>query len=274
MKFIETKGARVPALGFGTWDLRGVACERAVATALGVGYRHIDTAQMYENEEAVGRAIAASGVDRGAIFLTTKIWHDRLAPGMLERAADDCLRRLGVEYVDLLLIHWPSDAIPLAASLAALATVKAAGKARHIGVSNFPAALLARACNEHGADLLCDQVEYHPFLAQNAVLAETRPRGMMLTAYCPLAQGRVAETPELIAIGRRHGKTPAQIALRWLVQQDLVAAIPKAASEAHCLANLEIFDVALDAAEMAAIAALARGQRLVDPAFAPRWDPA
>jgi len=264
----------MPMLGLGTFDLRGDDCERAVAAALAMGYRHLDTAAAYGNETAVGRAIAASGVPREEIFLTTKVWYDSLRADALRRSADDSLARLGTEYVDLLLVHWPNDAVPLEESLAALAALEAAGKARAIGVSNFTVRHLRQAAAS-GAALVANEVEYHPYLNQDALLAEMRPRGMILIAYCPLAQGRVASDPTLAAIGARHEMSAAQVALRWLIQQPLVAAIPKAGSERHMAENLAVFDFALDEREMAAISALgAANRRLVSPSWAPRWDAA
>lgn len=272
MIHIETKGARIPALGLGTWPLRGAECERSVRFGLDIGYRHIDTAAKYDNEAEVGRAIAASGVARQDIFLTTKVWSDALRDGELQRSAERSLKTLGQDYVDLLLIHWPNAAVPLRESLAALAAVKAKGRTRHIGVSNFPVALLKDAVESCGADMICDQVEYHVGLSQRPVLSYLRPRGMMLTAYSPVAKGGVGSDAVLKRIAARHEKTPAQIALRWLVQQDGVAAIPKASNPRHAQENIAIFDFSLTPAEMAEIAAIGGDDRLIDPAHAPKWD--
>ena len=272
MRYVDVQDGRVPALGFGTFGIRGEDGVRATATALEIGYRHIDTAQEYDNEAEVGRAIDGSGVERGKIFLTTKIWPDRIGDGDLQRAADESLERLATGYVDLLLIHWPSPTIPLGESLGALAQVKAAGKARHIGISNFPVALMREAVETHGAGVVCNQVEYHPFLDQRRLIDDARARGLFVTAYCPLAQGEVDGDPTLGAIARKHGKSPAQVTLRWLVDQDGVAAIPKAASEAHCRANFDIFDFALSDADRAAIDGLRGSRRLVSPDFSPDWD--
>lgn len=272
MKYIDVQGGRVPALGFGTFAIEGEDCVRAVAMALEIGYRHIDTAQEYGNEVEVGRAINGSGIDRDDIFLTTKIWPDRIGDGDLQRAADERLERLATAYVDLLLIHWPSPTIPLGESLKALAEVKAAGKARHIGISNFPVMLMREAVETHGAGVVCNQVEYHPFLDQRRLIDDACALGLFVTAYCPLAQGKVDGDPTLSAIARKHGKTPAQVTLRWLIDQDGVAAIPKAASEAHCRANFEIFGFALSDGDRAAIDALRGARRLVSPGFAPQWD--
>ena len=273
MKELEIKGARVPALGFGTWQLSGRGCTEAVRHALELGYRHIDTAQMYGNESEIGRALRDSGVVRGDIFLTTKVAPGNLAAAALRRSAEESLKRLGVDQVDLLLIHWPTGEAPLGATLDALAKLRAEGKTRFIGVANFTVKLLAEAVEKHGADILCNQVEYHPFLSQRPVLAALQRYGLMLTAYTPLARGEVQRNAALAAIGRRYGKTAAQVALRWLVDQPSVAAIPKAANRAHAAANIDIFDFALEAKDRAAIDAMRGNHRIVDPGWGPHWDP-
>ena len=263
---IVRQGARMPALGLGTWDMRGQAAVDAVSRAIGLGYRHIDTAQMYENEAEVGRGIAQSGIDRDALWLTTKIDDHCHAFEAVKSSTEQSLRKLGTDYVDLLLIHWPlfGDA-PLVETLDAMAELRYAGKVRHLGVSNFTAALVAETVDDLGHEILCNQVEYHPYLSQKAVRQACAARDVIVTAYCPVVRGLVGNDEVLKAIGLVHGKTPAQVALRWLVQQDGVAAIPKAASEANARANLDIFDFALTADEMARIDGLARGHRLVDP---------
>jgi 2,5-diketo-D-gluconate reductase B len=273
MKEVAVKGARVPALGLGTWQLSGRQCYDAVRTALDLGYRRVDTADMYGNQDEVGRAIRESGIARDEIFLTTKIPPGKLRATDARRSADDSLRRLGMPYVDLLLIHWPSGEAPLAETLGAFAAMKAAGKTRFIGVSNFNVKLLGEAVGCSGDDLLCNQVEYHPFLSQRAVLAAVRKHGMMLTAYAPVAKGRAAGDRTLEAIGRKYGKSAAQVSLRWLIEQDNVAAIPKASSRAHLEANLAIFDFSLSPEDRAAIDALQGGRRLLDVSgWSPEWD--
>lgn len=271
---VDIQGTRVPALGFGTFRLTGQSCREMVQTAVRLGYRHIDTAQMYDNEAAVGAALAASGVARAEIFLTTKVWPDRFRAGVLERSVEESLRKLGTDYVDLLLLHWPNPEVPLAETIGALNAVRRAGQARQIGVSNFTTQLLAEAQQASDAPLLINQVEYHPFLDQSVLLQALRQRRMGLTAYSPLAQGKVAGHPVLSTIGRRYGKTAGQVALRWLVQQDCVIAIPKSASPARAQENLDIFDFSLEETEMQEIFALgARTGRLIDPAgLAPAWD--
>ncbi len=273
MIHIDLQGARVPALGLGTWQLRGAEGTEAVRHALEIGYRHIDTAQAYENEAEVGAGIAASGVPREAIFLATKVWMSRLAAAELRRSVEQSLAALGTGHVDLLMIHWPSVEVPLAESLGAMAELQAAGKVRHLGVSNFTVPLLEQAVQRHGARLLANQVEYHPLLSQAPVLDFLRDHEMMLIAYSPLVRGGAHAQEVLADIGRRHGKTGAQVALRWLVEQPNVAAIPKAASPEHRAANLDIFDFALDDNDRATIDALPKDQRQISPSWAPPWDP-
>ena len=273
MQFIELKGAKVPALGFGTWPLSGGECTRAVLTAFEIGYRHIDTAQLYGNEAEVGRAVAQSGLNRGELWLTTKLANGNLRAADVTRSTNESLAKLGTDYLDLLLIHWPSRTVPMAETLAAMAELRAAGKARFIGVSNFTVALLAEAVGEHHADILCEQVEYHPLLSQRAVLAAVRKHGLMLTAYSPVARGKVNDNSTLKRLAKKYGKSPAQIALRWLLDQADVAAVPKAGSRAHAAANFAIFDFTLAAEDRAAIDALGGNDRLVDIAgWAPDWD--
>jgi diketogulonate reductase-like aldo/keto reductase len=273
MIHVEAQGARIPALGLGTFGLDGSTARRMVGYALEIGYRHIDTAQMYGNEAEVGAAIANSAVARDDIWLTTKIWPDNFRDGALQRAAETSVRRLRTA-PDLLLLHWPNPSVPLAETVRALNDAKRRGLARHIGISNFTVALIQEALARSEEPLVADQVEYQPYLSQDAVREELRANGMALIAYSPLAQGRVFRDPMLARIGERHGKNPGQVTLRWLIQQDGVAAIPRSAREAHARANFELFDFALSNAEMAEIAALARpGGRQVNPGgMAPRWN--
>jgi diketogulonate reductase-like aldo/keto reductase len=269
-------GAAIPTLGFGTWELRGDTARKLVESALEIGYRHIDTAQMYGNEAEVGAALKAGGLPREEIFVTTKVWPDNFRRGDLERSADQSLARLGLTYVDLLLLHWPSPDVPLAETMEALNAVAERGQARHIGVSNFNTARIDEAVRRSARPLVTNQVEYHPFLSQDPVLARCRERGMSLTAYCPLARGRVFSDPTLARVASAHGKGPGQVALRWLVQQDGVIAIPRSSSAAHARANFAIDGFELTAAEMAEITALAKpAGRIVDfAASAPAWDAA
>lgn len=268
-------GARIPALGFGTWQLEGVEAERMTEAALEAGYRHLDTAQAYGNEAEAGRGLERSSVAREDVFLTTKIWPDAYAPDRFHDAVDERLRLLGVDRVDLLLLHWPVfRGTSLERTVGLLNEAREAGKTRHIGVSNFTTDLLGRAWTASDAPLAVSQVEYHPFLEQRAVLEATRRRDMCLTAYSPLARGRAVDDRTLQEIGRRHEVGAAAVALRWLLQQDRVAAIPKSSDPDHARANLRALDIELSPEEMDAITALAEpGGRVIDPAgLAPDWD--
>ncbi|WP_366656676.1 aldo/keto reductase [Fodinicurvata sp. EGI_FJ10296] len=268
------QGVEVPALGFGTFKLTGEDATRAVATALDVGYRHIDTAEMYGNEAEVGAGLASGSVPREDIFLTTKVWPNNLRPDDLGRALAQSLDKLRTDYLDLYLVHWPNPEIPLADTLAAMQEAQAAGKIRRFGVSNFPVALMREAVEKIGAPVFCNQVEYHPFLNQTPVLDYARAHDILITSYCPLARGSVQDNAVLKRIGERHGKTASQVTLRWHIQQDGVAAIPKSGTPANIRSNFDIFDFALSTDEMAEIGNLRGGGRLVDPATAPAWDPA
>ena len=274
MQFIDIKGTRVPALGFGTWQLTGDTCVEMVQHALAVGYRHIDTAQMYDNEAEVGSAIAASPVPREKIFLTTKIWYENLTPVEVRRVAEESLRKLQTDYVDLLLIHWPNPSVSLADTLAAMLALQEEGKTRHIGVSNFPVALLEEALAGSYAKLVCNQVEYHPYLNQRPVLEFLHDHDMMLTAYSPLAKGEIASDPTIQVIAEQYGKTPAQVVLRWLLDQDRVAAIPRTSNQERCRLNFEIFDFTLREEHTRALNAMRGSRRLISPSWAPPWDPA
>jgi diketogulonate reductase-like aldo/keto reductase len=274
MHGVSGNGANIPAIGLGTWTLRDDAATRLVASALEAGYRHVDTATSYENEAAVGEGLRDSGVPRDEIFLTTKVWPPDLAGGDLQRSVEGSLKRLGVDRVDLALIHWPSKEVPLSESIEALNEVRTRGLARNIGVSNFTVDLIEAAVGLSEHPLACNQVEYHPFLNQDRVLAACRKHGLALVSYCPLARGT-----ELFAQGpvseaaARHGKTPAQIVLRWHVQQDGVVAIPRSSDPGRIRENLDVFDFALDPGEVAAIGALrTRGLRICDFEFSPVWD--
>lgn len=266
------KGVQVPPIGLGTFELKGEEGARAIREALDVGYRHIDTAVRYGNEREVGAAIRAAGVPRDQIFVTTKVWFDRLAPEEVAKSTAESLERLQLDHVDLLLVHWPSRDVPLGETLAAFGEQKAAGRTRLIGVSNFTVALLREAIDVYGADLFADQVEYHPFLGQDKVLAACRNAGMLMTAYLPLARGTVFQSDVLQRIGRVYGKSAGQVALRWLIQQENVAAIPKSSNPANMKANLDIFDFELTLAEMRQVAELNTSRRMTNVAWAPQWD--
>lgn len=250
------KGQNVPALGLGTWQLSGQECAHAVERALGMGYRHLDTAQMYRNEAEVGRGMESSGMDREEIFLVTKLSTSNFSHDAVLRSTEDSLCKLGTEYVDLLLMHWPNPSVPIEETLGAMVELQEAGSVRHVGVSNFSVRQVEEAA-EH-ANIFCNQVEYHPFRDQGDLLEQAGAMDYLLTAYSPVAKGRAADDETLGEIGPSHGKTPAQVALRWLVQQEKVAAIPKASSEEHLEANLDIFDFELSEEEMNRIFVLSR----------------
>ena len=271
---VEANGAKIPLLGLGTWELRGRTCARIVEQALRLGYRHIDTAELYDNEREVGDGLRASGVARDEVFVTTKIWPSHFAPPSLERAAKESLVRLGLSEVDLLLLHWPNPQVPLAETLGALCKVKRAGLARHIGISNFTVALVEEATKLSAEPLVCNQIECHPFLDQTKVVAACRRHGLAVVAYTPLARGRAVRDRVLVEIGRHHGKSAVQVCLRWLAQQDVVV-IPRTEKIERLESNAAIFDFALSDDEMARIGALAhRGGRVVNYAYsgAPEWD--
>jgi 2,5-diketo-D-gluconate reductase B len=254
---VEAKGARIPLIGLGTWDLRGRVCARVVEQALRLGYRHVDTAEMYDNEREVGEGLRASGVKRNEVFVTTKIWPSHFAPRELERAARDCLVRLRLSDVDLMLLHWPNPQIPLSETLGALDKVKRDGLARHIGVSNFGVPLLEEALRTSREPLVCNQFECHPFLDQSKLIAACRQHGVAIVAYSPIAKGRVRDDEVLARIGAAHKKTAAQVSLRFLVQQNIVV-IPRTSRVERLSENAAIFDFALSEREMADIAGLAR----------------
>jgi len=271
---VKANGATIPLLGLGTWDLRGRTCARIVEQALRLGYRHIDTAEMYDNERDVGEGLRASGVKRSDVFVTTKIWPDHFAPRELERAARESLSRLRLQEVDLLLLHWPNPRIPLADTLGALGKVKREGLTRHIGVSNFTVVLIEQAVALTTEPLVCDQIEYHPFLDQSKVIAACRKHDMAVVAYSPIARGKAGDDRVLARIAAAHDKTAAQVSLRFLVQQSIVV-IPRTSKAERLSENAAIFDFKLSPQEMTEIAALARRDgRIVDWSYSGRanWD--
>src|SRR6201991_4002109 len=259
MGYLQTQGIRLPRLGLGTFRMQGDACRAAVESAIGLGYRHIDTAEMYGNEEAVGAAIAASGVARNDLHVTTKVWHENLAPDAIRRAFDTSLQKLGLDHVDLYLVHWPSKSANWGAVFETLMKLKEEGRTRAIGVANFTTALLKIAVEDIKAPIACNQIEYHAMLDQSKVLHYLNAKSIPLVAYCPLAQGRFATDPALAEIGAKHNATAAQVALKWLLDQDGVAAIPKASRRESEQANLEALKVKLDDDDRKKIAALPKG---------------
>jgi 2,5-diketo-D-gluconate reductase B len=272
MEYLQTQGINLPRLGLGTFRMQGDVCRTAVESALGLGYRHIDTAEMYGNEDAIGPAIAASGVARNDLHVTTKVWHENLAPDALRRAFDTSLQKLKLDHVDLYLVHWPSKSMNLPAVFETLLKLKQEGRTRAIGVANFNVALLKTVVEEIKAPIACNQIEYHVMLDQTAVRKYLAAKSIPLVAYCPLAQGRAASNETLIAIGRKHSVSAAQVALKWLLDQDGVGAIPKASRAESQRANLGALAVKLDDEDRKAIAVLPKNQRFVSPGFAPAWD--
>jgi 2,5-diketo-D-gluconate reductase B len=268
---VEVQGSRVPSLGFGTWLMNGREAREGVADALAIGYRHIDTAQAYENEREVGQAIRDSGVPREDIWLTTKLQIGNFHRRDVLISTEESLERLGTDHVDLLLIHWPDESVPIEETLGAMAELREQGQVRHLGVSNFPPRLFGEAISIEPR-LITNQVEYHPYLSQEGLLEICRGNDLFLTAYSPLARGRILDDEVIRDVAVDHGRTPAQVVLRWLIQQDRVAAIPKAASRKHREANFEIFDFDLTADEMTRITDLNRGERTGNPDWAPDWE--
>jgi len=271
MDTLQTRGINLPRLGLGTFRMQGDACQAAVESALGMGYRHLDTAEMYGNEDAVGAAIAASGIARRDLHVTTKVWNENLAPDAIRRAFDASLKKLKLDYVDLYLVHWPHPRMNLPAIFETLAKLQDEGLTRAIGVANFNVALLQEV-EKIGAPIACDQVEYHVLLDQSRLLGYLKSKSIPLVAYCPLAQGRLADNAALAGIAKKHGATPAQVALKWLLDQDGVCAIPKAQSAGRQRENLDALTVQLDAEDRRVIGGLAGKTRFVSPPFAPAWD--
>jgi 2,5-diketo-D-gluconate reductase B len=271
MRTVEAKGFKIPTVGLGTWALRGRDCVRLTEQAIRIGYRHIDTAQMYDNEREVGEGVRASGL-RAEVMVTTKVQPTMLAPHDLERSVKESLARLRLDAIDLLLIHWPNPRVPLAETLGAMAKMKREGYTRQIGVSNFTVALLDEANKISSEPLICDQIECHPFLNQDKVISACRSHGMAVLAYSPIARGGAPGNKVLEKIGKAHGKTASQVCLRWLIQQGIVV-IPRTSRVERLKENFDIFDFELSDAEMREIRGLAHGSgRIVDWTWSPRWD--
>ncbi len=272
MQFLDAKGAHFPILGLGTWTLKGRDCARLVEQAIRLGYRHIDTAQMYGNEREVGEGIRASGIKRDEVFVVTKVAPDNLGPRLLEGSVRDSVGALGLGEIDLLLLHWPNKGVPLKDTIDALVRAKRDGLARNIGVSNYTVALIEEASRLSGDSLVCNQIEYHPFLDQTKVIAACRGHGMAVVAYSPIAKGDAKNDALLARIGKAHGKSAAQVSLRYLIQQG-IGAIPRTSKVERLAENIAIFDFELSAEEMREIAGLARSDgRLTDWAWSPKWD--
>jgi diketogulonate reductase-like aldo/keto reductase len=270
MQTVEGKGFKIPIVGLGTWALNDT--RRIVEQAIRIGYRHIDTAQMYGNEAEVGEGVRASGVKREEILVTTKVQPTLLAPNDLERSVKESLAKLRLDVIDLLLIHWPNARVPLSETLGAMAKMKREGYTRAIGVSNFNVDLIEEADKISPEPVVCNQIEYHPFLDQDKVIAACRKHDMAVVAYSPVARGGAKGNDVLERIGKAHGKTAAQVSLRYLVQQGIVV-IPRTSKLERLEENFALFDFALSEAEMRDIHGLAHARgRIVNWTYAPKWD--
>jgi 2,5-diketo-D-gluconate reductase B len=272
MQFVEAHGARIPQIGLGTMTLKEDVCVQAVKTALQVGYTHLDTAAFYGNEKEVGEGLRASGVKREEVFICTKVRENNLMPENFVRSLDQSLANLQLPYVDLLLIHWNNKDIPFKVSIGALCQAKKDGKAKHVGVANFTTKMLDEAWAVTSEPLACNQIEVHPFINQDKVLAASKKHGMAVVAYVPIARGKVPGAEALERIGAIHGKSAAQVSLRYLVQLGCVP-IPRTATPAHLKENLDVFGFKLSDTEMAELRKLnATNMRVVSPPHAPVWD--
>ncbi len=276
LPLVHANGAAIPPIGLGTSQLLGDTCIEAVSTALRAGYRFIDTAARYENEEAVGQGLRVSGVPRAEIFLLTKVYWTMLAAADFERSTEDSLKRLGVSEVDCLLIHWPNPKVPLAETVAALNKMQRRGLTRHVGIANFTAALIDEAVKLSDAPLVVNQCEYHPYLDQAKVLGPCRKHGLAFMSYSPLRQaaaGGPLEDTVIARIAAEKGVSAAQVILRWHIQQPGVIAIPRSANPQRIAQNIALEGFSLSDGEMASISALARPDgRKVKPAHSPQWD--
>jgi 2,5-diketo-D-gluconate reductase B len=272
MQQLKFHGGSMPIVGFGTWPLSEAEAEQCVSTALELGYRHIDTAQMYKNEAGVGRALKKSGLKRDEVFVTTKIEPTNYEPKTFKASLDDSLKKLQLDQVDLLLLHWPNPKFSMEKTVELLLGAREAGKTRHVGVSNLDVIDVKKASQLAGGTLATNQVEFQPLLDQEPLRKTCENLGMPLTAYCPMARGALLDDPTLMAIGKRHGRPVGQVAIRWIVQQG-VAAIPMSRSRGHMADNLAALDFKLSDADMAEIAMLTkRNHRVVDLNwFAPSW---
>src|SRR5260221_2808723 len=272
MENLQTQGISLPRLGLGTFRMQGDACRAAVESALRLGYRHLDTAEMYGNEDAIGAVLAASHLARNELHVTTKVWNENLAPDAIRRSFDASCKKLRLDHIDLYLVHWPSRNMNLPVVFETLLKLKQEGRTRAIGVANFNTALLKTVVEDIKAPIACNQIEYHVMLDQTKVARYLAAKSIPLVAYAPLAQGRAASDQTLISIGRKHGASAAQVALKWLLDQDGVAAIPKASRAESQQANLDALKLKLDDEDRKTIAALPKDKRFVNPGFAPAWD--
>ena len=274
MHTINAHGANIPALGFGTFRMPDAEVLSILPKAMKLGFRHVDTAQIYKNEAAVGEAIASTGIPRDEIFLTTKVWVDRVGHDAFIASMDESLQKLKTDHVDLLLLHWPQSEMPLADRMGALNALRQAGKVTNIGVSNFSTALMDEAIQLSDAPVVNNQIEYHPYIDQTQVIQKAHDTGMSITAYYLMADGAVPKDEVLKEIGAKHGKTAAQVVLRWAVSQRDVIALSKTSTESRLAENYDIFDFELSPEEMQAVHGLSRTDgRIVNPGhLAPTWD--
>lgn len=272
MKSMNTQGLTIPCLGLGTFRMTGDECRFAVESALELGYRHLDTAEMYGNEQDVGAALASSAVTRSQVHITSKVWHENLTQERMRLSIERTLRNLRTGYLDLYMVHWPSPTMDLYEVMDTMTSFLESGMTRAIGVCNFPLGLLKKTVDAIGAPIACHQIEYHPYLQQRAMLEYLHEKGIPLVAYAPLAQGRASSDPTLEAIGSKYGATAAQVALAWAVDQDRVIAIPKAKGRESQISNLAAMQLTLDDDDRQAIATLPKNLRYVDPPFAPDWN--
>ena len=272
MQVVEAHGARIPTIGLGTMTLKEDVCVQAVKTALQIGYRHLDTAAFYGNETENGEGLRQSGIKREEVFICTKVRQGDLMPDAFAKVLEQSLANLKLPYVDLLLIHWNNPDVPFKLSVGALCKAKKEGKTKHIGVANFTTTMLDEAWAVTSEPLVCNQIEMHPFINQDKVLAACKKHGMAVVAYCPIARGKVPGADALERIGKAHGKSAAQVSLRYLVQMG-VCSIPRTATPDHLKQNIEVFDFKLSDAEMAELKKLdATNMRVVNPPHAPKWD--
>src|SRR5947209_3210846 len=272
MQTVEANGAKIPAIGLGTWQLNGSVRSRITEQALKLGYRHLDCALIYGNEKEIGEGLHASGVKREDVWITAKVPHTELAPHDLERAVKQSLANLRVSDVNLLLIHWPNPQIPLADTMGAMAKMKKEGYTRHIGISNFTVKLVEQAVKLSSEPIVTNQIEWHPYLDESVVQAACRKHGIAVTAYCPIARGRAVGDELLTRIGAKYHKTAGQVSLRWLIQKGAIV-IPRTSKVERLTQNMMIFDFVLAPEDMAEIDTLAKpAGRVVKVGWAPAWD--
>ncbi|MDP5170005.1 MAG: aldo/keto reductase [Bacteroidia bacterium] len=272
MEYIQVQHAQIPALGLGTYQLIGREAREVVQRALAMGYRHIDTASIYENEAEVGSGLNGTSIEREDVWITTKVWHTNLKKKNFLLSVEESLRKLGCGYLDMVLIHWPSPEVSMEEMVNSLIAAQEKDYTRFVGVSNFPLSMVEELV-EYGVNIVTNQVEYHPYLDQSEMREWLRARGMALTAYSPLAQGKIMKDSKILDIAEDLGKTPSQVVLRWLLDQGNVIAIPKSSRGDHLRENLQIATMRLTKEHHKILDGLARPDgRIVNPDFAPQWD--